>query len=64
MTTNVKFCLSYDPLKLDFIALKMDNISEEKAFLTQIMSMKLHVRTKVLLHMWSYNIYGTTLSSE
>ena len=25
MTASVRFCLSYDPLELDFIALKMDN---------------------------------------
>ena len=30
MTTNVRFCLSYDPLKLDFIALEMENISRRK----------------------------------
>ena len=30
MTTSVKFCLSYDPLKSDFIAFKMDNISSRK----------------------------------
>ena len=27
MTKSVTFCLSYDPLKSDFIAFKMDNIS-------------------------------------
>ena len=30
MTTSVRFCLSYDPLKSDFIAFKMDNISRRK----------------------------------
>ena len=30
MTTSVRFCLSYDPLKLDFIALKMSFISIRK----------------------------------
>ena len=30
MTMSVRFCLSYDPLKLDFIALKVDNISRRK----------------------------------
>ena len=30
MTTRVKFCLSCDPLKLDFIAFKMDNMSTRK----------------------------------
>ena len=30
MTTSVRFCLSYDPLKLDFIAFKMSCISIRK----------------------------------
>ena len=30
MTTSVKFCLSYDPLTLDFIAFKMENFSIRK----------------------------------
>ena len=30
MTTSVRFCLSYDPLKLDFIAFKMNIISIRK----------------------------------
>ena len=31
MTTSVRFCLSYDPLELDFIAFKiLDNISSRK----------------------------------
>ena len=30
MTMSVRFFLSYDPLKLDFIAFKMDNISRRK----------------------------------
>ena len=34
MTTSVRFCLSYDPFKLDFIAFKIDNCSTENAWLT------------------------------
>ena len=30
MTTSVRFCLSYDPLKWDFIAFKMNIISLRK----------------------------------
>ena len=30
MTTSVRFCLSYDLLKLDFIAFRMGNISSRK----------------------------------
>ena len=30
MTTSVRVCLSYDPLKLDFIAFKIENISRRK----------------------------------
>ena len=30
MTTSVRFCLSYDPLKWDFIAFKMGDILRRK----------------------------------
>ena len=30
ITTSVRFCLSYDPLKWDFIAFKMGNSSRRK----------------------------------
>ena len=30
MTTNIRFCLSYDSLKLDFIAFKINIISSRK----------------------------------
>ena len=30
MTTSVRFCLSYDPLKWDFIAFKLNIISLKK----------------------------------
>ena len=30
MTTSVRFCLSYDPLELDYIAFEIDNISSRK----------------------------------
>ena len=33
MTTSVRFCLSYDPLKWDFIAFKMHIISVRKCII-------------------------------
>ena len=65
MTTSIRFCLSYDPLKCDLIAFKMNIISyENKALLTWTLSIKLHVRAKALLHVWSYSFYDETLSTE
>ena len=48
MTTSVRLCLSYDPLKLDFIAFQMDNVSEENALLTRTLSVMLRVRASVI----------------
>ena len=47
MTTSVRFCLSYDPLKVYFIAFRMDNILRENALLKRTSSMKLRLRAKV-----------------
>ena len=41
MTTSVRFCLSYDSLKLDFIAFKMDNMKYD---IYQIYEMTTSVR--------------------
>ena len=38
MTTSVKFCLSYDRFKLDFIVFKVDIISIENAMLSRTSS--------------------------
>ena len=64
MTMSVRFCLSYDPLKWDFIAFKMIFISTGNALLTQTLSMALRLRAKVLLHVWSYDFYDMMLSTE
>ena len=64
MTTRVRFCLSYDPLKLDFIAFKWPIFQEENTLMTRTLSMTLCVRAKVLLHVWSCDFYDTTLSTE
>ena len=61
MTTSVRVCLSYDPLKWDFIAFKMIIISIGNALLTRTMSMTLRLRAKVLLHVWSYDFHDMTL---
>ena len=36
----------------------------DNALLTQTLSMTLRVRAKVLLHVWSYDFYDMTLSTE
>ena len=64
MTTSVRFCLSYDPLKMDFTAFKMSFISVRNALLTRTLSTTLGLRAKVLLHVWSYDFYDMTLSTE
>ena len=58
MTTSIKFCLSYDPIKCDFVAFKLSIISVSKRLLTQSLSIMLHVHTKMLVQVWSYEIYG------
>ena len=60
MTTSVRFCLSLDPYKWDFIALKVNIFQQENALLTRTLSMALRVRAKVLLHVCSYDFYDTT----
>ena len=58
MITSVRFCLSYGRLKWDFIAFKMN------ALLTRTLSMTLRKRAKLLLLVWSYDFYDTTLSID
>ena len=64
MTTSVRFCLSYVPLKWDFFAFKMIIISIRNALLTRTLSMTLCLRAKVLLHVWSYDFYDMMISTE
>ena len=60
MTMSVRSCLSYKPLKLDFIAFKMDNISRTK----RIADTDVVNYVRVLLHVWSNELYDTTLSAK
>ena len=64
MITSVRFCLSYDHLKGDFIVFKMNIMSIRKRIVDTDVLMTLRVRTKVLLHVWSYDFYDLTLSTE
>ena len=64
MTTSAIFCLSHDPLKWDFVTFKMNLFKYENALLTPTLSMTSRVRAKVLLHVWSYDFYDMTLSTE
>ena len=51
MTTSVRFCLSYDTLKLDFIAFKMDIISTRKCIAdTDVVNDVTYMRQSVITH--------------
>ena len=64
MITSVRFCLSYDRFKLEFIVLKLDIISIEikRNVVTDVMT--LHVRAKILCNEWAYICYDMTLSTN
>ena len=64
MTTSVRFCLSYDPFKLDFTAFKFDSCSTENAWFDMDIVMTLLVPVKVLYNVWLYDFYNMTLSTE
>ena len=63
MTTRVRFCVSYDPLKLDFIAYKMDIVSIRKRIADTAVVMMLHVHAivvaPVLIAMFTRCLSGT-----
>ena len=63
MITNVRLCLSYDPLKWDLIAFRMKISQLENVLLTRTLLMTLRLRAKILVHIWVYDFYDTTLSS-
>ena len=48
MTTSVKFCLLYDPLKWYFIVFKMNIILERNRIVVSTLSMALRLRAKLL----------------
>ena len=64
MAMSVRFCLLYDPLKWDFIPFKMKNISTGKRIVGMDIINDVMLRAKVLLHVWSYHFYDTTLSTD
>ena len=54
MTTSVRFCLSHDPLNLDFIAFKMSIISTRKCIadtdvVNDVTCMRQSVITRVVI---------------
>ena len=61
MTTNVRFCLSYDCFKWGFIALKDDISSIENNVTDGIMT--LHASNQVLCNV-VLHFYDMTLSTE
>ena len=62
MTTSVRFCLSYDCLKWDFIAFKVDISRKHNVVTDGIMTLR--AGNQVLCNVWSYDFYDTTLATE
>ena len=63
MTTSVRFCLSYDPWKRDFIALKMNISSMWKHIVdTDVVNDDTHTRQSVIAH--TVFFFDMTLSTE
>ena len=61
---SVRFCLPYNPLKLDFNAFKLDNISRRKRIVDTDVVNDCTSTRQMLLHAWSYDFYDMTLSTE
>ena len=60
MTTSVRFCLSYDPLNGILLPSKMSIFPARKRIVdTDIVS-----DVTCTLHVWPYDFYETTLSTE
>ena len=66
ITTSVRFCLSYDPLKRDFIMFRWNCMSVRTCIInTDIVNdVNLQVPKCYYVHMWSYDFYDMTLSTE
>ena len=62
MIMSIRFCLSYNPLKWDFIARIQNDFLSVRNRIVDI-DVVIDVRTKVLLHMLSYDFYERTLST-
>ena len=56
MTSSVRFCLSYDRFKPDFIVFKVDRhyFNRKRIAVTDVVT-ALHVRAKMLCNVWSYD---------
>ena len=62
MTSSVRFCLSYDCFKWDFIAFKVDIISKHNVVKDGIVTLR--ASDQVLCNVWSYEFYDMTLATE
>ena len=63
MTTSLRFCLSYDWLKWDFNALKVDIISVENITLSRTVH-GVPASYQMLCNVWSYDFYDMMLTAE
>ena len=62
MITSVRFCLSYDPLKWDFIAFKMNTISKRKRIVDiSIVNGVTYTRKSVSIYTCGHTIFMTRL---
>ena len=64
MTTSVRFCLSSDCLKWDFIASKSIHYFKRKHNVATDGVITLRASNQVLCNVWSYDFYDTTLATE
>ena len=64
MTKNVRFCLSYDCFKKDFIALKVDIVSVENMTLSRTASLRYAPVTKFYVTCGLTIFYDMTLATE
>ena len=61
MNKSVRFCLSYDPLKWDFIAFKINIHLITKRIADTVVDNDV---AKVLLHVWASDFNDTTFHTE
>ena len=64
LTTSVRFCLSYDHLKWDFIAFKMNTFSKSKCIVVTDVVNGITCTRQSVITLWPYDFCDMTLSTE
>ena len=62
MTTSVRFCLSYDPFKWDFVVFKMNNISIRKRIADMDVVNDVTCTRQSVTTRWLYDFYDPKVS--